>query len=353
MLVAMASIPAVGCFGTGARSIRTGRGNYNVAIQQTNAQQLLLNVVRLRYMDTPAFLNVSSVSTSLTLAVDAGGGVAELENLGVVGISGGLSYAERPTITYSPLQGQQFVSLLMSPMSLRVPLLLYHSGWRIDRVLRVCLQSIGELRNAPSGASPTPALAPEYKRFARVAEILRDLQSRGFIELGQAGAEEDSLVLQIDTLALERSGDRLLADELADELDVPRGTQRITLARGATDASDALAVVTRSVMGTMYFLSLGVEPPLRDQQAGRVVVTHDKDGKVFDWGPVTKDLLKIRSSEDRPNDAYTGVSYRDSWFFIEDDDIHAKSTFTLLAQLMVLQAGDVELKTPVLTLPLR
>ena len=137
-------------------------------------------MTRLRYRDAPVFLVVSSISTSFTFGADVEATAGDLANARVVGLSGGVAYAERPTVTYTPLQGQQFVNQLMSPMSLQVVLLLYHSGWRIDRVLRVCLQSLGQVRNAPGAASPTPARAPEFERFARVAEILRTLQARAF-----------------------------------------------------------------------------------------------------------------------------------------------------------------------------
>ena len=52
-----------GCSVVGPASVRTGRADYNTAIQQTNAEQLLLNLVRLRYRDVPYFLEVASVST--------------------------------------------------------------------------------------------------------------------------------------------------------------------------------------------------------------------------------------------------------------------------------------------------
>ena len=94
---------------------------------------------------------------------------------------------------------------MMSQVDLRVPLLLYHSGWRINRVLRVCLQNMGDLPNAPSAASPTPSRAPEYKQFADVAKLLRDLQMKGQLQLiGQMGADETTvkaIVLQIDSQA--------------------------------------------------------------------------------------------------------------------------------------------------------
>jgi hypothetical protein len=345
----LVSVVSPACYSTGAKAIRAGRGNYNIAIQQTNAQQLLLNLVRLRYRDTPAFLLVSSVSTSFTLAVDAEAGVADLDDLGVVGLSGGLYYAEKPTVTYSPLQGQQFVDMLMSPVSLRVPLVLYHSGWRIDRVLKICLQNIGNLRNAPGGASPTPSLAPEYEQFARAASVLRALQYRGLIELGQNERDEDAIVLQIDSQAV----DLPEVQELTRALGVPDNTSRITLTTGARLGPGTVPVMTRSVMGSMFFLSLGVEPPLEDERAGRVTVTLDEEGRRFDWSDVTRDLISIRSSDSRPENVYTGISYRGSWFYIDDGDLESKSSFSLLAQLFALQAGDIELTGPVLTLPVR
>ena len=349
LALVLIGVVSAGCYSTGAKAIRAGRGNYNVAIQQTNAQQLLLNLVRLRYRDTPAFLVVSSVSTSFTVAVDAGGAIADVGELGVVGLSGGLAFAEKPSITYLPLQGEQFVQLLMSPMELRVPHLLYHSGWRIDRILRVCLQNLGKLPNAPSAASPTPSLAPEYEQFTRVAKLLRDLQVEGQLQLiAQMSADGDTveaIVLQIDS--------RADVQELMQLLELPPDSTEITLTTETMPGTGTIAVVTRSVMSTMFFLSVGVEPPARDERAGRVTVTRYPNGDRFDWRNVTGDLLIIKSSDSKPEKAYTGLSYRGSWFYIDDNHLDSKSTFTLLAQLMALQAGDIKLTGPVLTLPVR
>jgi len=71
-----------GCSAVGPASVRMGRGNYNTAIQQTNAEQLLLNLVRLRYRDVPYFLEVASVSTSFEFNAGASGGVSLPESAG-------------------------------------------------------------------------------------------------------------------------------------------------------------------------------------------------------------------------------------------------------------------------------
>ncbi len=45
------------------------------------------------------------------------------------------------------------------------------------------------------------------------------------------------------------------------------------------------------------------------------------------------------------------VKYRSSWFYIDDSDLTAKSTFALLMQLFALQAGEIKSTGPILTLP--
>src|SRR5690606_31240890 len=87
------------CGTAGPRSLRHGRGTYNAAIQQTNSEQLLLNLVRLRYRDPPLFLEVTSISSSLSLEVGASAtgtiGAARSATPGAA-----VNYVERPTISY-------------------------------------------------------------------------------------------------------------------------------------------------------------------------------------------------------------------------------------------------------------
>lgn len=47
---------AGGCAYHGPEALSMTRPEYNVVIQQTNDQELLLNLVRLKYRDTPYFL---------------------------------------------------------------------------------------------------------------------------------------------------------------------------------------------------------------------------------------------------------------------------------------------------------
>src|SRR5690242_6134447 len=58
LLAALLAVLSLGCQTVGPTALRHGRGNYNAAIQQTNSEQLLLNLIRLRYRDAPLFLEV-------------------------------------------------------------------------------------------------------------------------------------------------------------------------------------------------------------------------------------------------------------------------------------------------------
>ena len=57
----------------------------------------------------------------------------------------GVQYEERPTVTYMPLQGDEFVNRLLTPLRMETIILLRHSGWRMDRLRRCCVQRMNDL----------------------------------------------------------------------------------------------------------------------------------------------------------------------------------------------------------------
>jgi hypothetical protein len=341
-----------GCHSTGPASVETERAGYNLAIQQTNSEQLLLNLVRLRYRDVPYFLEVASVSTTFdfTSSASASALLPESESK-AYGLDAGISFSEQPTITYTPLQGDQFVRQLMSPIDLTTILLLYNSGWSIERIFRVSIQSINGLRNAPSASGPTPDRVPEYKEFCRVASLLRELQVKGVIEMGRAQTTDNNDTA-VELHIAEAAADSQPARQLREMLGLTAGRTRFRLTTG-TGGGERIAVATRSLMASLFYVSQSVEVPESDEKAGRVTVTHDAEGGRFDWQEVTGGLMRIRSAERRPQTPYVTVFYRDSWFYIDDSDLTSKSTFSLLTQLFALQAGEVSGAAPLLTLPVR
>src|SRR5690348_9006728 len=64
-----AAAGASGCVGPNA--VRSTRIRYNEVVRDTNDQQLLLNIVRLRYADSPVFIDLPNITSQFEVA---GGG---------------------------------------------------------------------------------------------------------------------------------------------------------------------------------------------------------------------------------------------------------------------------------------
>jgi hypothetical protein len=350
VVLAFSSLLA-GCYQVGPGSVKSGRTEYNIAIQKTNGQQLLLNLVRLRYRDTPYFLQVASVSTSFEMSANASvSGFFPKAAPDSFGAGAGVELVDKPTITYTPLHGDRFVKQLMSPVDLSTVLLLYHSGWSVERIGRILFQSINGVANAPRASGPTPAQPPVYRDFLEVAKLMRSLQTSGKVMLGRAVAHEGKQEA-IEIHLAQGASSSPEWKRLAELLKLPPGRESFHLTAAATGGPGQIAVVPRSLLTAMYYVSQSVEPPAADCRAGRVTMTRGQDGKVFDWQNLTGGLMRIRSGVLRPSNAYVSVKYRGSWFYIDDSDLTSKSTFSLLVQLFALQAGDVKSSGPILTLP--
>ena len=129
-------------------------------------------------------MEVSSVASQFTLSTKANAS-ASLQNgvKGLFGLGGDLGMTEKPTVTYSPLQGDRFIQRVLSPLPLQTIALLFHSGWSIERIFRLCFQRMNNLKNAPGASGPTPSIAPDFKEFVTTLKYLRKLQVQDAINL--------------------------------------------------------------------------------------------------------------------------------------------------------------------------
>ena len=348
-LVLLAALAAGGCNIVGPRAIEKGQFSYNEVINRTDNEQLLLNLVRLKYRDTPFFLEVANVLTQYSIQSTAGLGRSRTAGSPVDrSINLGLTYEENPAVSYAPLQGEKFVRQLLSPISLETMLLLYHSGWSIERIFRCSIQQLGPLKNAPGASGPTPDQAPEFREFTRAAKLLRELQVQGKIHFGAVqNGQGQHMVLRFSPEAAASP----IARELRKLLGAGQDAADLHLATGAA-AAGQIPVVTRSLMGVLFYLSHSIEVPEDDVEAGRVTLTKNSDDSPFDWSEVTEGLLQVRTGSWRPGNASVRIRYRGAWFYVDDSDLPSKSTFSFLTQLLALQSGEVKSSAPVLTIPI-
>ena len=334
-----------------------GRSAYNQEIKATGAEQMLLNLVRLRYCDTPYFLDVSSVTTQFTYGSQLSPVVTipgfSKENPASIG--GEFSWQNQPTIQYSPLEGKAFVTQLMRPIDLKIIQKLVLTGWDVNRVFRVTIQSLDDIPNAIHASGPTPEYIPTYKKFFEVTDLLRHLQLEGKLLLGVGFKGEDECKGHApNTLQLRFPQSDPLSKKLAGLLEgsvTENGNYALNMVLGY-DEEGEIGVMPRSVLGCMYYLSLGVHVPYRDIKQGVVSATRDEDGTLFDWSQMVGELLTVHCSYTRPKYAYIAVQYRNCWFYIADNDITSKRTFVLLQQIYNLQAEESKQPLPLLTIPL-
>jgi hypothetical protein len=343
-------ITTAACNTAGPRGLRSGATAYNQAVADTKSEQMLLNLVRMRYRDPTQTLEVSSISSQYIFSTsgNASWGLKSPGGDKSYGAGAGIGFSEKPTISFNPLRGEDFVRQVMSPIAPETLALMFHSGWNLDRVWRCVVQGLNGVDNAPNASSPTPARAPVYEEFKQVAELLKVMQKDNLVELG-AGDSEGSIQLRI----ADEAADSPAMNEIADILGLTPGRTSYDLVPTVLKAPEGkIGISLRSLSGVFYFLSHGVEAPAEHEEAGLVTVTRTAEGGVFDWRDVTGDLLRIRSSSSQPDNAAVRVKYRGYWFYIADNDLNSKSTFSMLGQLSALQAGGVPSSGPVITLPL-
>ena len=336
-LVIISSI-FLGCTKYGPGFLQSERSQYNQAIQKTNDEQLILNLVRLKYHDSPLFMEVSNIASQFTLQNDIS--ITTQLQAGAKGIftpDAGTFVEERPTVSYSPLHGENFVQSVLTAVSLKTIALLFHSGWSIERVFKVCLQRIDKLKNAPSASGPTPKIAPKTKKFFQAVKYLQKLQVQGGLNLAYRVSDgEPQLVIHIS----EAFKNSQPANQFARSFNATVGQASYVFETPSMKDKQSTDIVTRSLLGIMFYLSQAVEVPEPDLEEGRVVVTKTDNGEVFNWAEITVGLLRIHNSVNRPEDARLLIFYRNYWFYINDSDLTSKSTFSLLAQIYALQAGD-------------
>ena len=327
-----------GCVKFGPNHIKSERSSYNQAIQKTNNEQLILNLVRLKYRDNPLFMEVSNLASQFTIQNKIGlTAKLQTEAKGIFAPDSNVYIEERPTISYSPLHGDSFVKGVLTAVPLKTLVLLFHSGWSIERVFKVCLQRLNTLKNAPSASGPTPKIAPNTDQFFTAVRFLRTIQIKGGLNLSYRennGVEE--LVIKI----LDKYKDTESVIKFSRAINASVGTTNFVFSAPSLNSNQSMEIVTRSLLGIMFYLSQGVEVPYKDILAGKVTLTKKVNGDDFDWKVITGDLMNIKNSLTAPDDSEVAIFYRDHWFYINDSDLVSKSTFSLLSQVYSLQAGD-------------
>lgn len=352
-----------GCRSIGSHTIRGDRFDYNEAGVESAKEQLLLNVVRLRYGEPIYFVEVTSMLSQFS--IEATGSMSGWHNdlhgaygpavraaYGLRGdasrettIGGNLHYSDTPTITYRPLQGEEFSRRVLAPIPPSVIVYLSQSGWSIDRLLSCCVQRINDISNRELQDTLADK-TPDGSDFARLVALMKKVQDSGrsaFSIETENGVPTAVLSVPATIPGLDdeiREVRKMLGYPLEGQLYL-----RVT-SKTVQRAPDELAMQTRSVLGAMYALAQEcVVPPehIKSQEAPEMLCNPNNgpDGK---W-------MRIETSRLPQLDAFAQVFYDGHWFYIAKSDWSSKRTFALLTYLFSLQASDNAVSLPVVTVP--
>jgi hypothetical protein len=335
-----------GCHSFGPATIPHDRVNYADALAESWKEQILRNLVKFRYMDTPIFLDVGQIVGGYTWQTSAsiGGNIASeraVQGNGLVLGAQGV-YVDRPTITYVPLTGDRFLRNMVEPVSPAAIFRLMQSGYAANFVLSLGVDSLNGVRNRSfRGGKPYPA-DPE---FLRAIELLRQIQEAGAVGLRTTvGPDKEKgivMVLRKDDVPAE-----ILAHgrEVRRLLKLPEQGDRFTLVYSPLPAApDELAVGSRSLLQMMMALATYVEVPKDDIEQRRTVPMPEI--------PSEQPLLRVQCASSKPADSFVAVQYRKHWFWIDDRDWSSKRTLSAILFLFTLSSSGAEERAPVLTIP--
>ena len=337
----------------GPKALRTFQGAYNEAITVNKDEQLLQNIVRLRYRDNPVFLEVNKITQTNDLGNSGGLGWDKIITAGDGKYTGtmkpslGASGKNQSVIDFGELKGKDFVQKMLTPIQLPIVMSMLESGWRPERVFNLCVQRVNHLYNAPTAGASTPHFAPEYKRFYRWTELLTRLYRAHVLEFGDKPETNFSdmfmRVSEIPVFKKEIAEFKALA-----ELDSQSDWYKIK-DNFADMGPSKLTVRCRPLLSMLFLLSQGVDVPEEEREAGLVTTTKNLDGTDFDWSDISCRLLNVHfsesSSKTRPAGAYVACRYRGKWFYIKDNDTESKATFLLMTQIFTLQSAATYRKT--------
>ena len=338
-----------GCAPLGPKSIAVDRFDYSSSIADSWKQQTLLNIVKLRYMDLPVFVDVSSIVAgySMQTGVTVNGVLSSERAVQGNYLSGGgqAVYTDRPTITYVPLTGEKFLRGLITPIDPKTIFFMLQTGYAADFILGLTVESINGVRNRSIAGGATREADPD---FVRALTLMREVQAAGAVgmqvELGKANNQTAVVFFRRDDIP---------ADVLAKVVEVRRllklspEPQKFALTYSPVrGTANELAVDSRSMLQIMQAFASYMDVPQVHLDAHRAIPTFEPGAPKS-----PRDRVRIYSGKDKPPDTFAAVLYRDHWFWVDDGDLQTKRALTAVMFFFTLaETGGTE-KLPLITIP--
>jgi hypothetical protein len=388
-----------GCLGP--KAVRYTRLRYNEVVRDTNDEQLLINIVRLRYADSPVFVDLPNITSQFEIAGRGnylGGYGNQTPGRASLGF-GDLSLRDTPTLSYHPREGREIAKALLTPLSADL-FIVVNGGANLEQLLLFAINDINDVSNAYRATTLLPKVPDDNTTYLRGIRLLASLRDRDATELafGTDDQSDDSsdpmarsTVKARDLLEAARDGYVYRADpkeevkllkrekglylrirppyvdspemqEVAKIFHLTPGLSKYRIKSELNEEvnqklpkpleNDTIYLNLRSVLQIMTFLSRGVCVPEEHVVSGIAPVTLDQNGQPYDWTHVTAGNFLVRAQKHRPRDAEVAVPYRGYWFYVAPNDVNSRAALAILEMVFALQESGENPRGPLLTLPI-
>jgi len=332
------------CTSIGPKTMDRDQLDYGRSVGDNWKNQMLTNLVRLRYVDMPVFVDVGQIVSgySLETQVSADIGFSNSFTGGdSQGIGAGSKFTDRPTITYMPKTGEAYLRSLLEPVEPRALLSLVLAGYSSELLFTWAVESINGLKNYSIVSGKARQADPEFTEYVKLVQELQDAAVISF-ELENDPKTGHDIIMVMDNDGLDeailvkrkRTGELLgLSPKLS--------RYRVMYAPYASDGG-TLAMQTRSIIQMLIALSGFIDiPPENRSYASR--------GYEFPPGVIRP--FRVYSGPERPEDKFAQIKYKGDWYWIENHDLQSKRVFTLMLFLTTLTNYAGDKNAPVLTIP--
>ena len=302
LLLAAAGAILSGCAHMGPQTIAVDRFDYSTSIADSWKQQTLLNIVKLRYMDLPVFVDVSSIvagyslQTGVSLNSTLSSQRAVQGNYMAAGAQA--TYTDRPTITYTPMTGEKFLRGLITPIDPKNIFFMLQTGYPADFILGLTVESLNGVRNRSSAGGTVRDADPE---FTQALELMRAVQAAGAVGMR---VEEEKSKGATGVMFFRRDD---VPDEIAKKaaevrrlLKLSATAQKFSLTYSPVRETDTeLAVNSRSMLQIMGAFASYLDVPEAHLKSGIALPAFEKLDQ-----PARQKNVRIHSGKDKPSDAF-------------------------------------------------
>ena len=371
-----AALAHSGCQHIGPPTIAGDRLAYNKAIASSWKNQILLNLVRLRYCDIADFVDVGTASQNYTLTGTAeasfGASIYPLDkmmNTLTPTLTASRTKMDNPTVTYTPQSGSDFIRNLNTPIKAFEIFNLIEGGYRADYVLDLTVKSIDDTDNSP-----------ENRNFEK---LVQDIADAWFFQNDVSFPSESPDKGEKKVFMIIPDEDSKLCQEcrstypvaaIRKVLRLKAGVTKFEIVPGRHAKETEIAVQTRSVISVMNSLSQYVPstescPPilLRQPSSHRArfppLSAGDAKQQAISRTPIKRESkggqppLKVFMDTKKPSDsdAFAAIQYQvqhqDYWFWVPKEDFKSKQSFIFLRTFLALADTGARPTAPVLAIP--